>query len=755
MSQTNREKEDAIKLVATAGLLITDAMVLQEAIAAFESKVPTLSSFDNAQNLKRELENSWKFIIDDINYEPILDLALRILRSIPASASVNSQLKILLGMAYDIASSKVLIRHDLFGRVYHTLLLGKLVKYYATYYTSIPAARLLSHLLVSLPSTLNVQSVPPTYGEEPLRIVDFACGSGTLLSAMYKEIDVKHRIDAETLQLDDLHKYLLEEGMWGFDVLHHAIHLASTVLFLNGPVPVTGSKLYALRLGEREYLGSINFLKSPFLTPSMRLTGESSGIQNIGVSSKKTGMIELPSYQLVIMNPPFTRSVGGNLLFGSLPPKERKELQNALSELLREKNLTGIIQGGLGSVFVFLGDKYLSKEGRIGLVLPRTVLSGVSWEKVRQLLLDHYQIEYIVTSYEVPKGWNFSENSDYSDVLLVARKHGSENKTKHTYFVNLTKKPSNETESIHVATDLVQLFSASKLYDIENSNSSGYYLKLRGKKIGEVYSAKLAETNFGVFNFFSQMELNRVVVLLRKGILYTPDEGTIGKKIRLATLADLNVQIGPDRHQVRGEFSASDLSKSAIYKGFWGYDSDVTSTISQRPNTTLDPKPTRATQARTLWEKAGRLLIAERTRLNTYPVLCVYLNEPVLSNVWWPIQLEKDAARILALWLNSTLGFMLMVSTAEVTEGPWIGFKKENLWNLPVIDYRTLDDATKHKLLDAYDALKDSDLKPAPIEFAKPKTRKQIDDAILKALGLDLNLEALYKLLASEPMITG
>ncbi|MBS7615117.1 hypothetical protein KEJ18_05240 [Candidatus Bathyarchaeota archaeon] len=79
-------------------------------------------------------------------------------------------------------------------------------------------------------------------------------------------------------------------------------------------------------------------------------------------------------------------------------------------------------------------------------------------------------------------------------------------------------------ESIYLGNQLKQLYGSAKLYDVENSNASPYHLKLHGKKIGEVYSAKLTENNFGVFNIFSQMELNRVMLFLRKGIVYLPEE---------------------------------------------------------------------------------------------------------------------------------------------------------------------------------------------------------------------------------------
>ncbi|MBS7615116.1 hypothetical protein KEJ18_05235 [Candidatus Bathyarchaeota archaeon] len=301
---------------------------------------------------------------------------MSIIRKIPASPVVDEQLRLLGNLAYDIASSKVLLKHDLFGRIYHRLLLGNLVKYHATYYTSIPAARLLARLLINLPSSLDAEKVPPVYGDEPFRVVDFTCGSGTLLSGVYKELDAKHRIESEQVRVDDLHRYLIEEGIWGFDVLHHAIHLAATILSLHNPIPIKTSRLFALRLGESKYLGGVNFLDSPNIRQDMLLTGavRPEG-ESVSVSRREAQTIALPNFHVCIMNPPFTRSVGGNLLFGSLPKKDRASLQRTLGQLLREKGLSGIGQAGLGAVFIFVADKYLVNDGRMGLVLPRAVLS--------------------------------------------------------------------------------------------------------------------------------------------------------------------------------------------------------------------------------------------------------------------------------------------------------------------------------------------------------------------------------------------
>ncbi len=730
-----------------------DAMIFQEIIASKHKEVHTLSMSDGTGNLKKDLEESWDYIMQNIDYIPILEISLRILKTIPASYNSNRALKSLLDVAYNIASSRVLLRHDLFGRVYHSLLLGDLVKYYATYYTSIPAARLISRLLVTLVSPLSFKKNLPQYGDHNLKIVDFACGSGTLLSAVYKDIDSRYRNEVNVPSADILHKYMIEEGIWGFDVLRHAIHLAATALTLHNPFPVQDSQLYTLKLGNGEYLGSPAFLRSPSLS-QVTLTDDQYGpARGLSLKEEKLKNVNLPKFDLCVMNPPFSRSVGGNLLFGSLPKNERKILQEKLSRLLKEKGLGGIGQAGLAAVFVVVGDTYLNINGRMGLVLPRSVLSGVSWQKVRDLLLEKYVVEFIITSFEGPNSWNFSENTSLSEVLLIVKKRGSsEEISQWTYFVNLWKKPRNEIESIHLAGLLRDLPANGKLYDLENSNASPYVLKSAGKKVGEVYSAKIG-LNFGVHNIFSQMELNRISTLLRKGIIYLPDRGVLNSKIRITELSTLIEDIGPDRSQVRHVFKEAPKGENT-YSAFWGYESDHLFTINQKTNTSLEPK-NEANSARELWKKSGNLLIVERYRLNTYSLMAIYTNEKALSNVLWPIVASEINSKILSIWLNSTLGYLLALPSAEVTEGPWIAYKKEELWKLPVLDINSLTETQKIEFIKLFDEVRNTEFAPPPDEFERPNLRLKIDKKISAILNIDINLQSVYELLSKEPMITG
>jgi len=761
-----KASQEDLKVLATAGLILTDAMIFHEVLANLKAEIETISEIRTQSNIKKTLEDEWVKILK-IDYEPVFELALKILRHLPASPVLNLELSRLLDVAYDIASSQALLKHDLMGRVYHQLLLGKLVKYYATYYTSVPAARLLARLLVTLPSPLKVTESPPKYGEQPLKAVDFACGSGTLLSALYKELEAQHRIKSEKPDVESLHRYLIEDGLWGFDVLQHATHLAMTTLSLHNPsASVDLSRIYALKLGKFDknvFLGSPDFLKSPDISP-IKLQSGGVAAERVGVSKRRAAEGEkVPTFHMCIMNPPFTRSVGGNLLFGDLPSKERKELQKVLSDLLVEKDLSGIGQAGLGAVFVYLSDQYLEVGGRLALVLPKAVLAGVSWTKVRELFLEKYHLEYIISSFQGPNDWNFSENTSLSEVLLVARKRSTDKDGGYTIFVNLFIKPKNETESVYIGSQLAELYRSVAPVDIENANASPFSIKIHGKKVADVYSARLIEEAFGHYNLFAQAELNRITTLLRQGILYLPTQGIVNG-IPLTTFDTFAGEIGPDVRQVHSAFRKATYRSQEPYQSFWDHDTDRVRCIEQNPNASLEPK--KAKTARALWKQSGNLLIVERARLSNCRVLATLLNKNVLSNVWWPVQAKEvkakgctlisdETARVLTLWINSSYGTLCLLSMCEVTEGPWVKFKKTPLWKLPVLDIRKLNEKKVKELLDLYSQVRNGELRPLPKEFKEPKVKRRIDNTFNEILGLDVDLSPLYGLLSKDPTITG
>lgn len=120
------------------------------------------------------------------------------------------------------------------------------------------------------------------------------------------------------------------------------------------------------------------------------------------------------------MNPPFVRSVGGNLLFGSLEKVEREVLQKELKK--RVKKVKASITAGLGSVFVAIADKHLKENGRLAFVLPAALASGEAWGASRGLIADNYHLEVVVVSYE-PQRPNFCRIPAFQKFFCRSREY--------------------------------------------------------------------------------------------------------------------------------------------------------------------------------------------------------------------------------------------------------------------------------------------------------------------------------------------
>jgi hypothetical protein len=117
---------------------------------------------------------------------------------------------------------------------------------------------------------------------------------------------------------------------------------------------------------------------------------------------------------------------------------------------------------------------------------------------------------------------------------------------------------------------------------------------------------------------------------------------------------------------------------------------------------------------------------------------------------------DDDVAKILAVWLNSTFGILLLLSIAEVTRGPWVKFKKDMLSDMPILDINALTNKDKKHIIQLFDEkIRNLQLKPLSEEFANPEARRVIDEAISEALNLKIKLDTIYNLLSNEPMLKG
>lgn len=746
--------EQFAALNRVGALVLINAMIFQEVLSSEDRRVKALERVLTREDPVGDLARHWQYILEEINYYPVFHVAHELLLCLSSDRDMTDAIYRLIDTARCIVAWRVPLRHDLAGRLYHYFLLD--AKYLGAYYTSIPAAVMLLKL------AMEPRRWPVNWADlaavKQFRIADFACGTGTLLMAAADAV-VDNYIRARSqrgqrVTVDNLHNALVSHVIYGFDVLDSAVHLTASTLSLRSPeIPINVTHLGKRALGGRDLaLGSLDLLESPDLGTLFSEPGWVVGRKGAEPSEPKAQ--RLPMIDLCVMNPPFTRSVGGNFLFGGLPEGERPELQRKLRELVKRRGLSASITAGLGPVFLALGDKYLKEGGRLAFVVPRALLSGVAWRHTREMLEGSYHLEWLVVSHE-PDHWNFSENTNLSEVLVVARKRAAAEKCERVSCINLWRQPRNAIEALAV----VRAAQENPPPDVQ-TDQGVLDISLDSTKLGEAVSVPWEWLRGRLWSLpcaFAQADLTRTLFHLLEGQLCLPGQSGPGKPLRLCPLKALG-ELGFDCRDMHDGFS---LARSTTpYPAFWSHDARVVTTLKQAPNRFLAPlprpkdgRPLRS--AAHLWQKAARILVAERLRLNTMRLTAVRTTQQVLSNVWWPMvprDLSEEAEKSLVLWLNSSLGLLTLMAHREETAGGWVKFKKPVLGDMPVLEVCKLSERVRGKLAEAFDRLAQKDLLPFP-ELACDPTRAAIDEAIADALGLP-DLGPLREMLACEPILS-
>lgn len=740
-------------------LVLVNALIFQEVLSKKERQAHPLHKFLHSADLQGEILEEWKLILK-INYFPIFHIAQEVLQCLAADKDSNDALDSLVETARHIVGWRAALRHDLAGRIYHRLL--EEAKYLGAYYTAIPSAALLLKLGLR-PDRYSNTDWANLDDVGKFHVADLACGTGTLLMAS-ADVVLDNYIRACVINrakpdLARFHQTIVEDTLHGYDVLNSAVHLTASTLALRVPDrPINVTHLWRMPLGgSKRALGTLEFLERKATEATLFSEPEDAPEQVLGKKGHHARPATIPQLDLCVMNPPFTRSVGGNLLFGNLPDKERAKMQTRLKSIVSRKKIPASITAGLGSVFVALGDRFLKEGGRLCLVLPRALVSGIAWGRTRELIAERYDLEYLVVSHE-PDHWNFSENTELSEVLVVAHKRGKAvREGARTVCVNLWQQPRTAIESLSLARRLTE----GDAPDVETGHGV-MELNVGQRKLGEAVSmpwSALRGASWNLPGAFAQTELVRTLLHAARGRIYLPGQGVAGH-VSLCPLIALG-ELGFDRRDMHDGFT---LAKGTThYPAFWCHKAAMVNALRQRPNQwllarTRPAKGRPARDANHLWQKAGKVLLAERLWLKTVRAVSVHMTEKVLSNVWWSFVFHEqkdakisDAEKALVLWLNSTLGIMILLGQREETRGAWVDFKKPSLLSMPVLDPWNLPPAGLSKLAAAYDEVADSSLLTLA-EIDCDTTRRAIDESLGQVLGLP-DLSILRDLLAREPIV--
>jgi hypothetical protein len=721
--KANERRETAAKVAA---LVLANAMIFQEQLAPTNLRVKTLSKLEGETDIVSAIRKEWKWIWKNVNYVPIFQLGENILEELPSSPQSLGPVRALVEQAKAICANQAALRHDLMGRIYHWLL--HYAKYLGTYYTAVSSATLLLKLAMAAKWS---QDFTDFRQLADFKVADLACGTGTLLMAaaqalsdeyISRSADAERDIDSAALR--SLHATLMENVLYGYDVLPSAVHLtASTLAMLAPEVAFRSMNLYVMPLGmTREmghdvpHLGSLDFLTGAEIKTQMALDYSHEDTVLTGVTGTRAIKATIPKLHLCVMNPPFVRSVGGNLLFGSLPD-ERGRLQTELKK--RVKQIGANATAGLA-------DRRLEEDGRLAFVLPAALASGEAWGPTRALIAAGYHLETVVASHDAERP-NFSENTALSEILFIARKRKAKEQPGPTTYINLWRNP----RTIHEALDLAnRITTISAVASVTGAGLTS--IPSRSGKLGELITTPAPQGEQAwVGALFAQCELLRACWSLEHGQFCLPGD-VKSHHLPICRLDALGA-IGPDRKRIHEGFKVSTEDWSP-YPGFWGHKSSDVVTIAQKSNSNLlvwQESPRGPTYGPHLWERSGRILLVERLRSNTHRVLA------------------PDQEKTLLLWLNSSVSMLMVFGRRVITQGAWMQMKQPAWEAMPVLDVRALSNMQIKALAAAYDELSTKGL-DSMASLDTDKIRIRIDSVLSKNLKLP-DFKPLRELLAREP----
>ena len=453
----------AMAIVANA-LVFHTAIVSAHGIATIdELRIPGRNEVG-----KSRLLECWRHILDEINYYPIFHIASGLLRPVPAAAA-NAVLNRLAQAATDLAGLGATTLHDLSGRMFQRLIADR--KFLATFYTLPTSAALLGELAVSRLDT--DWSDPEALVR--LKVADLACGTGALLSAVYRALAARYRRSGG----DDraLHQQMMEGALIAADIMPAATHLTASMLSSAHPGTTFGhTRVHTLPYGRQSQekrqtmaLGALDLIEED-AAPSLFGTGvQVARGKGADVETEGSQEMILPreTADLVIMNPPFTRPTGQESSKVGIPVPsfaglgksvdEQRQMSSRLKGICAKLKKRGCLAGhgnaGLASNFIDLAHAKVKPGGVLALVLPAACVSGSSWKDARDLLKSEYEDLAVLTiAAHGQTDLAFSADTGMAEALVVATKCGAgSTRSGEALFVNLYHRPRSLIEANEMA----------------------------------------------------------------------------------------------------------------------------------------------------------------------------------------------------------------------------------------------------------------------------------------------------------------
>ena len=740
--------------------IITNAMSFHDRIAGMHDGVKPLDRVcgPGVANPKAEVLASWAHVLT-INYWPIFAIARALVEQLPTQEAADI-LRLMQNTAVDVAATGAANAHDLTGRIFQRLIADR--KYLATFYTLPASAALLARLAVAKLEGVD-WSDRDAIGN--LRVGDFACGTGALLSAVYEQVAARH--EREGGNLEALHPLMMETILRGCDVMPSAIHITSSTL--SGAQPNVGyrkSHLYTMPYGRQKdgdvRIGSLELLQSADVQSLLNTNDPALRTSSIGEeTSHQLYSVDVPhtGFDLVIMNPPFTSNTKHydagdgvqNAAFAAFATTaaEQDEMAHRLRQLTKDVSAHGVTyhsttyhgHAGLASAFADLAERKIRPNGVVALVLPFTAINGASWAKFRELIATRYTDVTIVSAAANGMDMSFSSDTGMAECLIVARKTSrAEKPSLRGSFVSLHSRPPDFVSAAQLAKLIPRDSTVRRL---EDGPYGGIPLYLGDEKVGEKLDAPLDsyESGWGAARI-ADATVAQVAYSLSNGQLWLPAQPNaldlpITQLREVAQLGVHDSMLTMKTHN--GPFVKEPASPTATYPSLYNHDASKETRLICDPDSQLRVKPGMETRAAELWTTASRVHINRDFRLNSQPLAVAFTNQKSLGGTVWPnvILADNQFDHALAIWSNSTLGLLCYWWNSSRQQSGRTRMTRQLIPFLPVLDFRALSDTQLRTARTIFDEFRDLDLKPAYLADAD-ENRALLDQRVVCGLlGFD------------------
>ncbi len=745
----SRDKETAeeklnIQTLRMAALIITDAFVFQsslagkaemESVRSLRQLLPTIDYADVIAD--------WGAILK-VNYRPIFEDACQLVKALATDDKlVKPILALLCEAARDLVDTGIAQIHELAGIVFQKLITDR--KYVRANYTLPGSAVFLSTLV--LPK-LPKNRLP--------KVADFACGTGALLNGVYQRILSLYEQSGGNGR--DIHQQMLEQNIAGVDIMPNATHLTAASLASTNPdIKIGGTRILTAPHGRQNdgayAVGSLELLDDVSLldTEAEQLGGE----ENTVVKLQRA--FQHGEFDIVIQNPPFmkhsadTNTGVPKVVFQGSDRSEQET--KALQAALKAKN-TRVAHGiaGHGSQFVDLADRKLKPDGIMGVILPATILTSTSMQKVRDMWATEYRNVSIITIARANVDeCAFSADTNMAECIIVATKGAGDN-TGHAKFVSLTQRPQSALESMEIANAITRGDSED---DIEVGE----------EQVGKIVKFPITVGQAWTAARIRSLELFRTGHKLASSLLSLPKHNT-SISIPIARVEDV-AQVGHTEPTIKGKKGAFTLVKgyeenSDGYPALWTANCQHQRSIAALPDSRAKMRPNAEIKAQDILERNSRVHYYLVPTFSATSAIASFTEDPSIGACKLTNVRFDNPRREIAwtLWCNSTFGLLCHWMQGSKQQQGRGNLTHTMLKNMPTLDVRQLSEERLVNAEALFERLKYKRMLPLN-ECAQDPVRRALDTGLLtEVLGIEDSgvlaaMQTLREMLCAEPSIHG